>query len=49
MYIPKPFQITDHDESIAFMQRYSFATLINVINEIRVATHLPFVIKKQEG
>lgn len=48
MYIPKPFQITDADESIAFMQRYSFATLINTVDAMPVATHLPFIIR-QEG
>jgi transcriptional regulator len=49
MYIPKPFQITDHLESVAFMQRYSFATLINIVNGVPVATHLPFVVKQDHG
>jgi len=47
MYLPKPFQITDDNESIAFMQRYSFATLVNTINGVPVATHLPFVVKQE--
>jgi len=47
MYIPKPFQITDVSESIAFMQRYSFATLINTINAAPAATHLPFIVKEE--
>ncbi|CAM3807825.1 FMN-binding negative transcriptional regulator [Mucilaginibacter galii] len=45
MYIPKPFLITDHQESVAFMQRYSFATLINTADAVPVATHLPFIVK----
>ena len=47
MYIPKPFQITNHHESIAFMQRYSFATLINTVDGLPVATHLPFMVKPE--
>ena len=47
MYIPKPFQINDASESIAFMQRYSFATLINTINAVPVATHLPFIVRQE--
>lgn len=47
MYIPKPFQIKDHHESIAFMQRYSFATLINTIDGVPVATHLPFIVNEE--
>lgn len=46
MYIPKAFELTDINEAVNFMQRYSFATLINVNNKVPVATHLPFVIKR---
>jgi transcriptional regulator len=44
MYTPKHFELTNTSEAVAFMQRYSFATLINVIDDLPVATHLPFVI-----
>jgi transcriptional regulator len=44
MYTPKHFELTNTIEAVAFMQRYSFATLINVIDDLPVATHLPFVI-----
>ncbi len=47
MYTPKNFELTDVSEAVAFMQRYSFATLINSANGIPEATHLPFVIKQQ--
>jgi transcriptional regulator len=49
MYIPKPFELTDTAEAVGFMQQYSFATLINVQSGIPVATHLPFLIKQQNG
>jgi len=48
MYTPKHFQLTDTNEAVAFMKQYSFATLINVVDNVPVATHLPFLIK-QEG
>jgi len=47
MYIPKQFQIEDNSEAVSFMQRYSFATLINVSGNVPVATHLPFVVEQQ--
>ncbi len=47
MYTPKNFELTNVSEAVAFMQRYSFATLINSANGIPEATHLPFVIKQQ--
>lgn len=47
MYIPKQFQIEDSSEAISFMQRYSFATLINVSGNLPIATHLPFVVEQQ--
>ena len=44
MYIPKNFLVTDQQEAIGFMQRYSFATLVTVSNGIPSATHLPFLV-----
>jgi len=46
MYIPKPFEITDVNEAVSFMQQYSFATLINTSNGLPHATHLPFTVNK---
>jgi transcriptional regulator len=46
MYIPKPFEITDLNEAISFMQQYSFATLVNTSNGVPHATHLPFTITR---
>ncbi|WP_345952037.1 FMN-binding negative transcriptional regulator [Mucilaginibacter sp. PAMB04274] len=48
MYIPKHFQITDTQEAVSFMQRYSFATLVNNTNDgLPQATHLPFLVKHE--
>jgi transcriptional regulator len=46
MYIPSFNTFTDKQEVIAFMQRYSFATIITIANDIPVATHLPFLVKE---
>lgn len=48
MYTPKHFELNDVSEAVAFMKRYSFATLVNVNSGIPEATHLPFLIKQQE-
>lgn len=48
MYIPKNFLITNRQEAISFMQRYSFATIITVSDGVPSATHLPFVVSQRE-
>ena len=45
MYIPSFNRMTDSADILAFMQRYSFATLITAKDHLPVATHLPFVIR----
>src|SRR5579863_2237680 len=47
MYIPSFNAFTDKQEIIAFMQRYSFATIITTVDDVPVATHLPFLVKEQ--
>jgi transcriptional regulator len=49
MYIPSFNKFPDGQEVIDFMQRYSFATIITTIDGLPVATHLPFLIKEQDG
>ena len=44
MYIPKHFVTTDRTEIVAFMQQYSFGTIITSVNNIPVASHLPFLV-----
>lgn len=39
--------MTDQQEAISFMQRYSFATLVTVLNGVANATHLPFVVEQR--
>lgn len=36
-------------EAVAFMQQYSFATIVTAGNNMPVATHLPFVIVQKDG
>ena len=48
MYIPKLNLMTDPQEAISFMQRYSFATLVTVNNGVPSATHIPFVVEQRE-
>jgi len=49
MYIPSFNRFNNNAEAIAFMQRYSFATIVTVKDGIPAATHLPFVVKEIEG
>lgn len=47
MYIPKPFLNTNQDDIVAFIQRFSFATIITNKDGVPIATHLPFIIQKR--
>lgn len=47
MYIPSFNSFTDKKEIIAFMQRYSFASIVTVVDGMPVATHLPFLVKEE--
>jgi transcriptional regulator len=49
MYIPKQNLMTNAEEAVAFMQKYSFATLITNINGVPFATHLPFIVYQDEA
>ncbi|MBS1523041.1 MAG: FMN-binding negative transcriptional regulator [Bacteroidetes bacterium] len=46
MYTPSFNAFTDRQEIVAFMQRYSFATIVTQIDGLPVATHLPFLVKE---
>lgn len=48
MYIPKINAAGNKEETIAFMQRFSFATIITAKNGLPLATHLPFVVTVKE-
>lgn len=45
MYIPSSNAFDNNEEMIAFMKRYSFATIVTNVNDKPVATQLPFVIE----
>ncbi|RYZ96353.1 MAG: FMN-binding negative transcriptional regulator [Sphingobacteriaceae bacterium] len=49
MYISKNYLMSNEQDAISFMQRYSFATIISVINNTPEATHIPFMIGKRDG
>lgn len=48
MYIPSLNKMDDRQEIVAFMQRFSFGTIIHSIDNVPVATHLPFHISERE-
>ena len=49
MYIPQSNILTDKDEVIEFMKRFSFATIISSKNHIPLATHLPFTVESKDN
>jgi predicted FMN-binding regulatory protein PaiB len=49
MYTPKLNLITDPQEAVSFMQQFSFATIVTVIDNVPSATHLPFVVSQRDG
>lgn len=49
MYIPSTNAMPDRQESLDFMRRFSFATLISTKQGTPTATHLPFVVEDREG
>jgi len=49
MYIPAINMVTDKAAIVAFMQQFSFATIVTAKNELPVATHLPFVVTEKGG
>jgi len=47
MYTPSFNSFTDKSEIIAFMQRYSFASIVTMMDDKPFATHLPFLVKEE--
>lgn len=47
MYTPKHFQLSNHQEAISFMQKYSFAMIVTMLNGVPEATHLPFLVEQR--
>lgn len=44
MYIPRFNLTTDRNETVDFMRRFGFATIVNVKDGLPIATHLPFAV-----
>lgn len=49
MYIPKHYNGKGQNESISFMKRFNFGIMITSVNNIPVATLLPFVISEKDN
>jgi transcriptional regulator len=49
MYIPSLNQMDEQEEILAFMKRFSFATIITMQDDKPVATHLPFLAESVDG
>ncbi|AYB35297.1 FMN-binding negative transcriptional regulator [Chryseolinea soli] len=49
MYTPSAFLTTDTAEMVAFMRRFSFATIVTVKNNYQTATHLPFLVREVDN
>lgn len=49
MYTPSFNKFPDGQQVVAFMQRYSFAAIVTTIDGLPVATHLPFLVKEEDG
>lgn len=47
MFIPIHFSEQDRKKIISFMKEYNFAVIINIKNNLPIATHLPFVIEER--
>src|SRR4051812_40248128 len=47
MYVPSFNSFTERQDIITFMQRYSFASIVTVVDGLPVATHLPFLVKEE--
>jgi transcriptional regulator len=49
VYIPKPFAVSDKEKLIQFIKENSFGILFSQTNGRATATHLPFLLKEDEG
>ena len=49
MYIPKPFEISEHGELAAIMHEHSFATIVTHDNGSLFASHVPVLFFPERG
>ncbi|MBD2295313.1 FMN-binding negative transcriptional regulator [Anabaena sphaerica FACHB-251] len=49
MYVPPAFREDDMEKLVAFMRDNSFATVVSIMNDIPVASHIPVVVTVENG
>ena len=49
MYTPKHFEITEKEVLYDLMRAHSFATIINIVDGVPFATHMPVVLDVTRG
>jgi len=49
MYVPRHNRLDDRDQLLAFIRRYSFGTLVTMLDGAPFATHLPFMVDVESG
>lgn len=49
MYNPTAFREDDIEKLVAFMRANSFATLVSILNDVPVASHIPLIVTVQNG
>jgi transcriptional regulator len=49
MYIPKAFEVSDRETLHAFIETYSFGTLISIVEGAPFATRLPMLLDPEAG
>ncbi|TSD66618.1 FMN-binding negative transcriptional regulator [Inquilinus sp. KBS0705] len=49
MYTPAYNLIDNIPEAVEFMRRYSFATIVTVVDNVPTATHLPFIVEQRDN
>ena len=49
MYVPRHNRLDDRDQLLAFIRRYSFGTLVTMLDGAPFATHLPFMVDVERG
>ncbi|MBN3881627.1 MAG: FMN-binding negative transcriptional regulator [Nostoc sp.] len=49
MYISNAFREDDIEKLVAFMRANSFATLVSILNDVPVASHIPLVVTVQNN
>ncbi len=49
MYIPSAFREDDIEKLVTFMRANSFATLVSILNDVPIASHIPLVVTVQNN